>query len=352
MFCWNFQTYEGEYAPGEVTCGECGQDFDHKAETGDGGTYSHRCNNWVEIAPGKHAWCALPTHSGECIGEVVTHKPKLDYQQPAERKPVRVYTDGGYREGVGGWGWWEPVGRRSEFGSAAPTTNQRMELVAAFEAIDTFLDEPNLTIVSDSAYLINNMNEKWYERWKRNGWVTGKGQPIANKDLWEKLIWAVGKNPAVKFEKVKGHSGDPGNERADQLATKGIMDYLMSRRRIDELREMLHAHSYAYYMMNEVVITDHEWDEMARRLVELHVQYPHAIPQGYEAEYFKDFDGSTGFNMPWTDHIRQLAEKMVLMNQERRQEDAEAERRISGAQAMQDELDRRKKAKLEGENLV
>lgn len=345
MFCWNQQYYEGDYAEGRIYCTECGEPFNHKAETSEGGTYSHRCGNWIELWPGKFSHCALPVHTGECIGEVVTLKPgKTNYQKP-EKEPVRVYTDGGYRNEIGGWGWYEPISKRREFGSAYPTTNQRMELTAAFEAIDSFLDEPNLTIVSDSAYLINNMNEKWYERWQRNGWQTGKGQPIANKDLWEKIIQAVkDQGGTVKFEKVKGHSGDPGNEEADKLATRGILDYILSQRQIDELREMLHAHSYIYYELNDCIISDSDWDSMAMRLVSLQTTYPHSKQRGYEWEYFQDFTGGTGFDMPWTDHIKALASKMVARQRALEDVEQEAARR-TGAQLVEDELERRKARK-------
>lgn len=312
MQCWSYQTYEGDYDPEEKPfCTECGERFNHVAVEGDGGMYSHRCGEWVELWPGKHAPCALPTHTGECIGEVAKPlPPKKNYNKPQELS-MRVYTDGGCKEGVGGWGWWSSVGKDSAFGSDYPTTNQRMELTAAREAIDHYLDEPNLIIVSDSRYLVNGMNQRWWARWEKNGWINAKGEPVANQDLWESLAAFAKENPDIKFEWVKGHSGVEGNERADKLATKGMLDYLMSRRRIDELREMLHAHSYAYYVLYKTVITDAEWDAMARRLVELHVQYPHAKAQGYLAEYFQDWDGSTGFDMPWTDYIKEVAEKMV-----------------------------------------
>lgn len=334
MFCWNQQVCEGEYAEGAVFCGECGEPFNHTAETSDGGVYSHRCNNWIELWPGKFSHCALPVHNGECIGEVVTPRPiKKNYQKP-EREPVRVYTDGGYREGIGGWGWYEPISKQREFGSAYPTTNQRMEMVAAFEAIDTFLDEPNLTIVSDSAYVINTMNEGHYKRWQKNGWLNSKQQPVANQDLWEKLIKVSEDHGNVKWEKVKGHSGDPGNEMADKMATKGILDFIMSQRQIDELREMLHAHAYIYYELNDNLISDSEWDGMARKLVGLQTTYPHSKERGYEWEYFKDFTGGTGFDMPWTDHIKRLALQMVLrqrnVEEARREVDTETMERVKG----------------------
>lgn len=138
---------------------------------------------------------------------------------------VRVYTDGGYRDGVGGWAWVNLDSQTYEYGSTVDTTNQRMELFAALDAIDHYLDEPNLVIVSDSAYLVNTMENHWYERWQKNGWVSSKGEAIANQDLWEKIIGLIQENPEVRFEKVKGHSGDPGNEEADRLATLAINEH-------------------------------------------------------------------------------------------------------------------------------
>ena len=158
MQCWNILLYEGDYDPEDKPfCTECGERFNHVADLGDGGTYSHRCGEWIELWSGKFAPCALPTHSGECIGEIVKpHRPKKSYNKPQE-EPMRVYTDGGCKESVGGWGWWNSMNKESAFGSAYPTTNQRMELTAAHEAIDHYLDEPRLVIVSDSRYLVNGM---------------------------------------------------------------------------------------------------------------------------------------------------------------------------------------------------
>lgn len=231
MTCWHSQWHDGDYAEGEVVCSECGQAFDHRAETGEGGTYSHRCGVWVELWPGRLAHCALPTHNGECIGEVVTRDSfKNDYNKISTRKPMRIYTDGGYRERVGSWAWVDPVSGRNDSGVfAEETTNQRMELTAAWEAMDTFLDEPNLVIVSDSAYLVNTMENGWYKKWLENGWVNSKGEAVANQDLWQHLIKLVEKNPDARFEKVKGHSGDPGNEEADRLATKALTEYFAQR---------------------------------------------------------------------------------------------------------------------------
>lgn len=232
MICWHSEYVEGEYDEElYLTCGECGVPFDHRSVDHEGSLYSHRCGVWVELWPGKFAPCALPTHDGECLGEVVRPKPyKNKYNDIPERKaPVRIYTDGGYREEVGSWAWYDPISKSSDTGVETPTTNQRMELTAAIEAMDTYLDEPNLVIVSDSAYLVNCMSNRWWEKWEENGWVNSKGEAVANQDLWMKLIAFAKENPEIRFEKVKGHSGDHGNEEADRLATKALMDYFAER---------------------------------------------------------------------------------------------------------------------------
>jgi len=78
-----------------------------------------------------------------------------------------------------------------------------------------------VNLFSDSAYVVNCMNQKWYARWRRNGWLNAKKQPVENRDLWERLLELV-ESLEVQFIKVKGHAGDEGNERADQLARQGM----------------------------------------------------------------------------------------------------------------------------------
>src|SRR6478736_7968456 len=167
--------------------------------------------------------CELAPHDEDVehlIDVVTIETSKTDYSRGG---PVRVYTDGGYRGEIGGWGWWNETTDESDCGSEFPSTNQRMELRAAAEAIDHHLDSPDLTIVSDSAYLINCMNNNWYKRWHMNGWRNVRGEPVANQDLWETTARYVQENPNIKFEKVKGHSGDRGNDMADELATRGLL---------------------------------------------------------------------------------------------------------------------------------
>jgi ribonuclease HI len=110
-------------------------------------------------------------------------------------------------------------GGRYASGAESPTTNQRMEIVAALRALE-MLDGP-LHVVSDSAYVVNCFRDRWYEGWRRRGWRNAAGQPVANRDLWEQLIaQALDGGRAVRFAKVKGHSGDAMNDWVDQLAVE------------------------------------------------------------------------------------------------------------------------------------
>lgn len=106
-------------------------------------------------------------------------------------------------------------------GNQMPTTNQRMELTAALrglEAVSPILKfEDKVILRTDSAYLCNCAKNKWYLSWERNGWKNSKKEPVANQDLWEKIIPFL-KNPQIEIEKVKGHSNDYWNEYVDDLA--------------------------------------------------------------------------------------------------------------------------------------
>lgn len=130
-----------------------------------------------------------------------------------------VYTDGACsgNPGPGGWGWVIPDGEAA-FGGAEETTNQRMELTAALEAVKT-LPGP-LHIVSDSTYVVNCFRDSWWKGWLKRGWKNSQKKPVANRDLWEPLI-ELYQQRDLTFEWVKGHSGDRWNDRADELAVMG-----------------------------------------------------------------------------------------------------------------------------------
>lgn len=142
---------------------------------------------------------------------------------------IELYTDGSTTKNRSGWGVialhnGEEVARLH--GTEPGATNQRMELMAALEAFEfwsCYEESERCTIYSDSAYFCNCYYEKWYINWENNGWINSKREPIANQDLWEKII-PYFKNPYVNIEKVKGHSGHTYNEIADKLATGAITD--------------------------------------------------------------------------------------------------------------------------------
>ena len=135
---------------------------------------------------------------------------------------ITVYTDGSCRgnPGPGGWAWVVPEGR-FESGADPHTTNQRMEITAPLRALESL--RPGATdgilVRSDSAYVVNCFLQRWWVGWQRRNWRNSQGKPVANRELWEPLL-ALALDPAtpVRFEWVKGHSGDRWNDVVDQLA--------------------------------------------------------------------------------------------------------------------------------------
>lgn len=141
------------------------------------------------------------------------------------RKKVTIYTDGACsgNPGPGGWGVVLLYGRQQKelSGAEVATTNQRMELTAALQALQALKEPCEVVLFSDSAYLINAFNQHWLNNWQRNGWLNAKKQPVENQDLWKALL-AVSKTHQVSWQKVKGHAGDKYNERCDELARQAI----------------------------------------------------------------------------------------------------------------------------------
>ena len=128
-----------------------------------------------------------------------------------------VFTDGACsgNPGPGGWAW--ALDRETwDSGSEGVSTNQRMEIRAALEAV-TALDGP-LLVVSDSTYVVNCFRDRWWQGWLERGWTTSARKPVANRDLWEPLVGLYVERGDVAFGWVKGHSGDPMNDLVDALA--------------------------------------------------------------------------------------------------------------------------------------
>lgn len=143
---------------------------------------------------------------------------------------IIIYTDGACsgnqnKKNIGGYGAILVYkGHKKEvYGGEKNTTNNKMELKAPIEALKLIkrTDIP-VEIYTDSAYLYNCMTQKWYKKWRKNNWLNSKKKPVENKTLWEELLNEVEKYKNIKFYKVKGHSGIELNEKADELANKGM----------------------------------------------------------------------------------------------------------------------------------
>ena len=140
-----------------------------------------------------------------------------------------AYTDGAClgNPGPGGWGVriLHADGTVCELGGrVAATTNNRMELQAAIAALQALHTPPQVAIFSDSRYVIDGLT-KWLHAWRRRGWLTSTNTPVKNQDLWERLDAAATRHK-IQWHWVKGHSGDEGNELADQLANQGVDEVL------------------------------------------------------------------------------------------------------------------------------
>jgi ribonuclease HI len=137
---------------------------------------------------------------------------------------VVIYTDGACSGNPGPGGWGVVLGWRDKekelYGSDPLTTNNRMELMAAIQALEALRRPADVTLYTDSTYLLNGIT-KWVAGWQRNGWLTSARKPVKNADLWRRLVEAMDGHE-IKWLWVKGHAGDPGNERADALARRGI----------------------------------------------------------------------------------------------------------------------------------
>jgi ribonuclease HI len=139
-------------------------------------------------------------------------------------QPVEIYADGACKgnPGVGGWGALMKLGdkERELFGGEANTTNNRMELTGVIEALAALKRPSHVIVYTDSSYVQQGITT-WIHGWKRNGWRTADKKPVKNDDLWKRLDQLAAQHE-VDWRWVKGHAGNVGNERADQLANKGV----------------------------------------------------------------------------------------------------------------------------------
>ena len=139
---------------------------------------------------------------------------------------IEIYTDGACKgnPGPGGWGVLLKSGalEKELFGGERETTNNRMEMMAVIEALKAIKRPCNITMHIDSQYVLKGITE-WIKGWKAKGWKTASKEPVKNADLWKEMDALVQSGGhAIDWRWVKGHAGDPGNERADGLANKGV----------------------------------------------------------------------------------------------------------------------------------
>ena len=140
------------------------------------------------------------------------------------KSSIEIYTDGACRgnPGPGGWGALLIAGKHEKtlHGGEPETTNNRMELTAAIEALNALTGPRKVVLHTDSKYVMDGIN-KWMPNWKERGWKTSAKKPVKNQDLWQALDEAANRHE-IDWRWVKGHNGNPGNEKADELANLGI----------------------------------------------------------------------------------------------------------------------------------
>ncbi|MBL4762811.1 MAG: ribonuclease HI [Gammaproteobacteria bacterium] len=143
---------------------------------------------------------------------------------------IEIYTDGACRGNPGPGGWGALLlceGQEHElYGAEKNTTNNRMELLAAIEGLTALKRQSQVTVFTDSKYVLTGITE-WIINWRKKNWTTASKKPVKNTDLWQRLDKIVSQHD-VSWQWVKGHSGDPGNDRADALANKGIDEMKVS----------------------------------------------------------------------------------------------------------------------------
>jgi len=142
----------------------------------------------------------------------------------AQATPITIYTDGACKgnPGPGGWGVWMKYGEHEKelWGGEKQTTNNRMELTAVIQALSSLKRRCHVILYTDSEYVRNGITS-WIHGWKKRGWLTADKKPVKNVELWQELE-AQSLKHHVDWRWVKGHAGDPGNERADMLANRGV----------------------------------------------------------------------------------------------------------------------------------
>ncbi len=168
-----------------------------------------------------------PSHAPEIVGVTGAAAKQVEHPGFLADGPdqlIEIWTDGACKgnPGPGGWGAWLRAGVQEKelFGGERSTTNNRMELTAVIEALASLQQRSRLIVYTDSQYVMLGITE-WMANWIRRGWRTAGHKPVKNEDLWRRLA-ALAAQHDIDWRWVRGHTGDPGNERADQLANRGV----------------------------------------------------------------------------------------------------------------------------------
>jgi ribonuclease HI len=190
-----------------TTCGVCASPVNPGEEIARSG------ERWA------HAACAGNAPASTTTKAPAKAKKPSRPDMPAVEGALEVWTDGACsgNPGPGGWAW-ATRDSRQDSGGEPGTTNQRMEIRAALEAVRAL--EGPLVVVSDSTYVVNCFRDGWWKGWIARGWVTSAKKPVVSRDLWEPLITAVNERGDVSFRWTKGHSGDEMNDLVDRLAVE------------------------------------------------------------------------------------------------------------------------------------
>jgi ribonuclease HI len=195
-----------------TTCGVCASGVSPGEEIAKSGT------RWAHAACAETPGGTVATPGVSPAKSAKTARPARP-DMPAADGALEVWTDGACsgNPGPGGWAWATRDGRQDS-GGEARTTNQRMEIRAALEAVRA-LPGP-LVVVSDSTYVVNCFRDGWWKGWIARGWLTSAKKPVVSRDLWEPLVTLVNERGDVTFRWVKGHSGDEMNDLVDALAVE------------------------------------------------------------------------------------------------------------------------------------
>jgi ribonuclease HI len=224
---------------------------------------------------------------------------------------LTIYTDGAARGNPGPGGWGAIIASDEHVveigGREDHTTNNRMELSAVIEALKKAVDDKEITVYTDSAYVLNGIT-RWVKGWARNNWKTSLKEDVVNKDLWQELI-SASEHKIINWKLIKGHSGTPGNERCDVIATSfadksAIVLYEGSRGRYgvdlsfslnptEKSGSKRKAYSYVSFVNGEIKIHK-TWEECKARVNGVKgAKYKKTISPENEEEVVKELSSNT-----------------------------------------------------------